>query len=149
MKKIQGGKRKSDTSSITSVQSGMAKFLEKVKSGEIDLAETLVIDDPVLAQGFTQVPNAILRDPKLSCADKILYCLLLMFAWKQARCFPGQQTLADLMPCTVRTVITCMSHLKAHRLIEIERRGQGKVNVYHICRLTSAYPQMVDRGARG
>ena len=132
-----------------SVQSGMVKFLEKVRSGEIDLGETLVFDDPNLTNGFTQVPNPVLRDARLLCADKVLYALLLMFAWKQERCFPGKQTLADLMPCDIRTVSRCMAHLKSCSLISTERRGLGKVNIYHICRLTSAYPQMVDRGAGG
>ena len=46
--------------------------------------------DPIALHGFTQLPNFILRDPKISIGAKTAYSLLLSYAWHNDLCFPGQ-----------------------------------------------------------
>ena len=45
--------------------------------------------DPVTRGGFTQVPNFILRDGKLSIGAKVTYAMFLSYAWHNEACFPG------------------------------------------------------------
>ena len=51
--------------------------------------------DPVAAQGFTQVPNLILKNGDLTEGAKLVYALLLSYAWNNDSCFPGQDRLAE------------------------------------------------------
>ena len=45
--------------------------------------------------GFTQVPNAILRATEISQGAKLVYAMLLSYAWHNNECFPGQDRLAE------------------------------------------------------
>ena len=47
--------------------------------------------DPATRFGFTQVPNFLLTDKKLSVGAKLAYAMLLKYAWTDDACFPGQQ----------------------------------------------------------
>ena len=54
----------------------------------------LATNDPVARLGFTQVPNFILKDAKLSLGAKVTYSMFLHYAWHNDSCFPGQDRLA-------------------------------------------------------
>src|ERR1700675_4480698 len=88
--------------------------------------------DPIARHGFTQLPNFILRNPNLTANAKTAYSLLLSYAWHNDLCFPGQERLAEHMGTHVATVSRAIQELRNCRLIEIERRGQGKTNFYTI-----------------
>ena len=49
--------------------------------------------NPVLQNGFTQVPNFILKDPNISVGAKVAYAMFLSYAWHNDSCFPGQDRL--------------------------------------------------------
>ncbi len=124
-------------------------LLSKLLSG-VDLAgledNTLLFDSPDLRHGFVQLPNQVLKDNRLSSTDKIVYALLLSYAWQSRRCFPGRSTLASDVGCNLITITRSITHLEIYKLIRVERRGQGKVNIYHIRILSDAYPAIVDKG---
>ena len=82
--------------------------------------------------GFTQVPNVILVDKDLSVGAKLTYAMLLKYAWYDDHCFPGQDKLAEDMGVGKRSVVTFIKELQTADLIEVERRGLGKPNVYHL-----------------
>lgn len=88
--------------------------------------------DPIAQHGFTQLPNFILRDPKISIGAKTAYSLLLSYAWHNDLCFPGQERLATDMGMGVSSVNRFIKELEDCSLIEITRRGQGKTNFYSI-----------------
>lgn len=88
--------------------------------------------DPIARFGFTQVPNFILRDPDVSIGAKTVYALLLSYAWHNDLCFPGQDRLAQEIGMGVASVNRFIKELEACELIEIERRGQGRTNLYTI-----------------
>jgi Helix-turn-helix domain len=88
--------------------------------------------DPIARHGFTQLPNFILRNSQLSANAKVVYSLLLSYAWHNNLCFPGQERLAEHMGVNVSTVSRATTELEDCSLIEIERRGQGKTNFYTI-----------------
>lgn len=86
--------------------------------------------DPVLAGGFTQLPNLILRDKTISVGAKVVYAALLSYAWHKDCCFPGQEALAEDLGVSKRSVITFLQDLEQAGYLEKVRRGLGKTNTY-------------------
>src|SRR5215212_3927159 len=99
---------------------------------EMDVIEIL---DPVLRQGFVQLPRAVLKAPKLTRNAKCLYALLLDYAWQEGSSFPGQLRLAEDLGVTDRTIRTDLAELKEFGLIDWKQRGMNKTNVYYILAL--------------
>ena len=102
--------------------------------GEVLKEKNLQLDsmNPVLQSGFTQVPNFILRDAKLSLGAKVTYAMFLSYAWNNDFCFPGQDRLAEDMGMSRSRVTEFVGELQRAALVTIERRGQGKTNMYTI-----------------
>ena len=88
--------------------------------------------DPVVADGFTQVPNFLLRNADLSMGAKLTYAMFLSYAWNNERCFPGQETLAADIGVARQTVNDFIRELRQKGLIEVQRRGLGKTNLYKV-----------------
>jgi len=88
--------------------------------------------DAATAKGFTQVPNFLLRSRKLSPGDKMAFAMLLSYAWQNDYCFPGQARLALDLGIDERNVRRHLKSLEAHGLLAIQRRGQGKTNLYEL-----------------
>jgi len=93
--------------------------------------------DPVSANGFTQVPNVVLEDSRLSLGAKLCYAMLLRYAWQKESCFPGQEALAQALGISRRSVVTFLKELEASGYVKKVRRGLGRTNVYILhCRVT-------------
>ena len=88
--------------------------------------------DALSARGFTQVPNHILDNGKLSPGAKLTYAMLLKYAWQNDYCCPGQETLARDMGVTDRSVRTYLQELEKAGFVSIKQRGLGKVNLYEL-----------------
>lgn len=86
--------------------------------------------DPVSANGFTQVPNCLLQAKNLSLNAKVVYSQLLHYAWTNNYCYPGQERMADDIGSNKSTVNRAILELQKTGWLDIERRGQGKTNVY-------------------
>ena len=86
--------------------------------------------DALSAQGFTQVPNLMLRSAKISPGAKLAYTMLLSYAWQNDFCFPGQARLGKDIGVTDRSVRTYLQELEAKNFLSIHRQGQGKPNLY-------------------
>jgi len=102
--------------------------------GEVLKEKNLQLDtnNQVLQGGFTQVPNFILRDSNLSVGAKVAYAMFLSYAWDNDFCFPGQDRLAEDMGMSRSRVTEFVGELQRAGLVTIERRGQGKTNMYTI-----------------
>src|SRR5438105_13287033 len=102
--------------------------------GEIIKEKNLKIatDNPVVRGGFTQVPNFILQDSELSLGAKVAYAMFLSYAWHNNSCFPGQERLAEDMGMSRSRVTEFVGELEKAGLVAIQRRGQGKTNLYTI-----------------
>ncbi len=94
--------------------------------------KTLIIKDPTLRKGFTTIPNAVMFAKGLSMSAKYLYGLLLLFAWQEGECFPGQAKLSEAANCTDRTIRKYLDELKKYGLISWVQRGLNQTNVYYI-----------------
>ena len=88
--------------------------------------------DAATAKGFTQVPNFLLKSNKLSAGDKLAFAMLLSYAWQNDFCFPGQKRLGEDMGLDERNVRRHLKSLEAQGLLSIQRRGQGKTNIYEL-----------------
>jgi len=97
----------------------------------------IYIEDDALRQGFTQIPNVILRRPDISPGSKLAYVMLLSYAWHKDSCFPGQDTLSEDMGVSNRSVVTYMKELQSVGLLIVKRRGLGLTNLYVLPRLTA------------
>jgi hypothetical protein len=106
----------------------MKTIAEVLKEKNIKL-DTL---DPVLQQGFTQVPNMILKDSKLTLGARMTYAMFLSYAWHNDYCFPGQDRLAEDLGMSRSRVTEFVSELEIAGRISIKRRGLGKTNIYTI-----------------
>lgn len=98
----------------------------------------ILIEDPVLAAGYTMIPNAILRNPGLSLGAKTVYGLLLSYAWQDGSCFPGQDRLAQDIGGGERSVRNYLQELQKRGYISIRRRGLNLTNLYVIHRIEAA-----------
>ncbi len=106
----------------------MKSISEAIKERNISLDTT----NPVVRDGFTQVPNFILRDAGLSVGAKVVYAMFLSYAWHNDSCFPGQDRLAEDMGLSRVRVTQLIAELEKSGLVTIQRRGQGKTNLYTI-----------------
>ena len=104
-----------------------------VSIGEV-LERNIVLKgaDILSTRGFTQVPNHVLDNPKLSPGAKLTYAMLLKYAWQNDYCFPGQERLAKDMGGGQRSVVRYIQELERTGFIRIIRRGQGKPNIYEL-----------------
>lgn len=122
---------------------------------QVQVEDDAMIPDPVVFDepdkdidrrlGFAQVPGVVLRDYRLSPMSRLLYSILLSYAWGKDICWPGQAGLAANVGCDRRTVIRAVNELRTAKLISIERVGLGRCNRYHIRRITDRYKSIVDK----
>jgi predicted transcriptional regulator len=100
--------------------------------GAFKEAQNIVLQgfDPVSAGGFTQVPNLLLNATGLSFAAKVVYSKLLSYAWHNNMVFPGQERMAEEIGSSKSVVNRGVLELEAKGWLQIERRGQGKTNLY-------------------
>src|SRR5260370_14640982 len=88
--------------------------------------------NPVVRDGFTQVPNFILRDAGLSVGAKVVYAMFLSYAWHNDSCFPGQDRLAADMGMSRPSVSAFVNDLEKAGFVSIRRLRLGKNNIYTI-----------------
>jgi hypothetical protein len=91
---------------------------------------TLVLANPALRGGFVQLPVAVLQTPGLSRDAKLLYAILLRYAWQAGSCFPGYETLQADMDCSPNSLTKYMGELDRVGLISRQRRYLGQTTIY-------------------
>ncbi len=101
-----------------------------------DSPDVVHVVDANLRHGFAQVPRPVLRAKGLSPKAKLVYASLLDYAWQAGSCFPGQQRLASDLDVSLDTVQRALQELRAFQLVDWERRGLTKPNIYAILRLS-------------
>ena len=108
--------------------------MEQIGENIANIARNIEIvgADPATLHGFTQVPNFVLTNAKISVGAKLGYAMLLKYAWGDNACFPGQTKLAEDMGSGERSVRRYLDELEKAGLLEIEQRGLGKTNLYRL-----------------
>ena len=88
--------------------------------------------DAASTRGFTMVPNFLLDTNIVSAGAKLAYAILLRYAWQNNFCYPSQELVAKNMGVTSRSLITYLKELQKVGWLTVERRGQGKSNIYEL-----------------
>ena len=88
--------------------------------------------DIATQRGWTGVPNFILESKEISIGAKLTYAMLLKYAREMDECFPGQDRLAKDMGNGTRSVVRYIAELEEVGLVTVQRRGQGRPNLYTI-----------------
>lgn len=94
--------------------------------------KTLIVENPKLKNGFTAMPNSVIMARGLSIGAKLIYGLLIMFAWQENECFPGQERLSVAAEVSIRQVQRYLLELREYGLITWRQRGQNQTNIYYI-----------------
>ena len=100
--------------------------------GQVLAKNTIIIENKALRQGFTQIPNYVLRDCSLSLGARLTYTMLLSYAWQESRCFPGQTRLAADLGVDERSVRRYLVELRGSGYVDWKQQGFGKPNIYYI-----------------
>ena len=93
---------------------------------------TLIIENPALRQGFTQIPNYVFKDKRLSFGARVTYGILLSYAWQEGSCFPGQEKIAEALGAVRKTVHVFLQELRKAGYVDWKQRGLGKTNIYYL-----------------
>lgn len=88
--------------------------------------------DLATQRGWTGVPNFILENKELSMGAKLTYAMFLKYAREEYQCFPGQDRLGKEIGATRQSVNTWIGELSKAELITVQKRGQGKTNLYTV-----------------
>jgi biotin operon repressor len=88
--------------------------------------------DIATQRGWTGVPNFILESKEISVGSKLTYAMLLKYARELDDCFPGQDRLAQDLGTTRQSINSYIKDLRKAGLITVQRRGQGRPNLYTI-----------------
>ncbi|MFN8560024.1 MAG: helix-turn-helix domain-containing protein [Dehalococcoidia bacterium] len=93
----------------------------------------IVLDgaDVINQKGYTVIPNYILNHEKLSPYAKLVYTMILSYAWGDKNAaFPGQERLASDCGISLRTVVRSIQELQEGKFLSVLRRGRGLTNLY-------------------
>jgi len=93
---------------------------------------TIVVLNEALKHGFTQLPNYVLKDKKLSFGARLAYAVLLSYAWQDESCFPGQARMAEDLGTTDRSIRTFLKELRQRGYITWKQQGLNKPNIYYL-----------------
>lgn len=94
--------------------------------------EQIIVENTLLRAGFAAFPYLVMKDRSLSIGARLAYAFLLMYAWQEGSCFPGQETLADDMGISRAQVQRFLYELRDQQYIRIERTDRRFNNTYII-----------------
>ena len=110
----------------------------KHNSNPSDDQTVVLLDDSLRAtEGFTQIPNSVLRHPTLPIAAKLVYSVLLSYAWQDHFCHPAQESIAKDCSLSRRQVIRILKELKEVGAITWKQLGLNRPNRYYIHPITN------------
>ncbi len=111
---------------------------------EIMQRHTIVVLNESLKHGFTQLPNYILKDTRLSFGARLTFAVLLSYAWQEGSCFPGQARMAADLGTSDRSIRTFLTELKAQGYVEWKQQGLNRPNVYYILDYKPLDPALIE-----
>jgi hypothetical protein len=77
-----------------------------------------------------QLSKLVLHASNLTRDAKLLYTILLGYAWQDQHCFPGYKRLCADLEASENVVRQWMRELEVVHLVSQRRRGQGRTNLY-------------------
>lgn len=77
------------------------------------------------------LPNWLRKRKEISMVAKVVYARLAQYAGEDGCCYPKQETIVDEVGSSIASVKRAIKELVIYKLIEIEKRGLTKANVYY------------------
>jgi len=74
--------------------------------------EQIIVENEMLRAGFAALPYIVLRNTALSAGARLAYAVLLMYAWQEGSCFPGQERMAKDLGTSQRHLRRFLQELK-------------------------------------
>jgi len=109
----------------------------KRESKQSEEQTVVLLDESLRAtDGFTQIPNSVLRHPTLTMGAKGVYSVLLSYAWQENFCHPAQESLARDCGIGIRQVQRLLKELKVVGAITWKQLGLNRPNRYYIHSIT-------------
>src|SRR5260370_33933690 len=91
---------------------------------------TIVVLNESLKHGFTQLPNYVLKNTRLSFGARLTFAVLLSYAWQEGSCFPGQARMAKGLGTTDRSTRTFLTELRTQGYVDWKQQGLKQPNIY-------------------
>src|SRR5512144_1963264 len=88
-----------------------------------------MLENKALSRGIIRKSACILAAITIR-KSQVVYAKLLSYAWHNNQVFPGQERMAEEIGSSKSTVGRAVQELEEQGWLEIQRRGQGKTNVY-------------------
>ena len=92
--------------------------------------ERIVVENEMLRAGFAALPYLVLRDTRLSVGARLSYAVLLMYAWQEGSCFPGQQRMAKDLGLSPRHLRRFLTELREQGYVSWRKTMPGGTNTY-------------------
>ncbi len=120
----------------------MLNLKEALKQKYENVEREIILEgaDLITQNGYTLVPNFVLNSKVLSGRAKLVYAIMLSYAYGgKAAIFPGQERLAKQCGSSPRSVWSAIRELQKGGYISVIRRGMTKTNVYvlHVKKLST------------
>lgn len=88
-------------------------------------------------KSYAIAPRVVLRDSKISMGAKVVYFVLVDYAFNNIFCFPKVETIAEHLGMGENSVKGYLKELREYGLIKVWQRGLGKSNYYILMPLGS------------
>jgi len=86
----------------------------------------------MLRAGFAALPYMVLRDVSLTMGARLIYAVLLMYAWQEGSCFPGQMRMSADVGISQRNLRRFLAELRDQGYISWRKHMPGGTNTYFI-----------------
>ncbi len=94
--------------------------------------ERIVVENEMLRAGFAAFPYLVLRDLRLSVGARLAYAVLLMYAWQEGSCFPGQERMAHDTGVSPRHLRRYLVELRDTGYVSWRKVMPGGTNTYFL-----------------
>lgn len=83
-----------------------------------------------MEEGFTKIPNKLIKSEKLSSKEKLVFIVMLMYSFGKKNAWPSRNTLSKESGLNIRTVDKAIKSLEAKRFLKIDKTKRN--NYYEL-----------------
>lgn len=88
--------------------------------------DRVIVENEMLRAGFAALPYIVLRDTKLSVGARLSYAVLLMYAWQEGSCLPGQERMAGDLGVSARHLRRFLNELRDANYVSWRKTCHGE-----------------------
>ncbi len=104
--------------------------MENISATLRERLDRVIVENEMLRAGFAALPYMVLRDTRLSVGARLAYAVLLMYAWQEGSCFPGQQRMAHDLGVSARHLRRFLAELRDANYVSWRKTMPWGTNTY-------------------